>query len=184
MWQYSSVRCLIYVAVLALFLLCFGSVLLCFFTVTPLETGTVLNCDCVSHLLLCFQAIQKGEIGIALNTVWHYPYSDSYADKLAAARATAFTFDYFVEPIVYGKYPTEMVNHVKDGRLPTFTPEESSMLKGSYDFIGINYYSSSYVKDVPCATENITMSTDACVSIVGPWTIWFSFTYNRTIFFN
>ena len=184
MWQYSSVPCLIYVPVLALFLLCFGSVLLCFFTVTTLETGTVLNCDCVSHLLLCFQAIQKGEIGITLNTVWHYPYSDSYADKLAAARATAFTFDYFVEPIVYGKYPTEMVNHVKDGRLPTFTPEESSMLKGSYDFIGINYYSSSYVKDVPCATENITMSTDACVSIVGPWTIWFSFTYNRTIFFN
>ncbi|XP_048591617.1 beta-glucosidase 16-like [Brassica napus] len=114
-----------------------------------------------------YQAIQKGEIGIALNTVWHYPYSDSYADKLAAARATAFTFNYFLEPIVYGKYPTEMVNHVKDGRLPTFTPEESSMLKGSYDFIGINYYSSSYVKDVPCATEKITMSTDACVSIVG-----------------
>ncbi|KAL0866190.1 hypothetical protein Bca101_045308 [Brassica carinata] len=112
-------------------------------------------------------AIQKGEIGIALNTVWHYPYSDSHADKLAAARATAFTFDYFLEPIVYGKYPTEMVNHVRDGRLPTFTPEESSMLKGSYDFIGINYYSSSYVKDVPCATENITMSTDSCVSIVG-----------------
>nr|VDC63063.1 unnamed protein product [Brassica rapa] len=60
-----------------------------------------------------------------------------------------------------------MVNHVKDGRLPTFTPEESSMLKGSYDFIGINYYSSSYVKDVPCATENISMSTDSCVMVIG-----------------
>ncbi|KAL0866922.1 hypothetical protein Bca101_046040 [Brassica carinata] len=114
-----------------------------------------------------YKAIQKGKIGIALNTEWHYPYSDSHADKLAAARATAFTFDYFLEPIVYGRYPTEMVNHVKDGRLPTFTPEESSMLKGSYDFIGLNYYSSFYVKDVPCATENVTMSTDRCVSIVG-----------------
>ncbi|WZY87573.1 hypothetical protein YC2023_044308 [Brassica napus] len=27
-----------------------------------------------------YQAIQKGKIGIALNTEWHYPYSDSYAD--------------------------------------------------------------------------------------------------------
>ncbi|CAN7056598.1 unnamed protein product, partial [Brassica rapa subsp. trilocularis] len=115
-----------------------------------------------------YQAIQKGKIGIALNTEWHYPYSDSYADKLAAARATAFTFDYFLELIVYGRYPAEMVNHVKDGRLPTFTPEESSMLKGSYDFIGLNYYLSFYVKDVPCATENITMYTDRCASIVGP----------------
>ncbi|XP_024012777.1 beta-glucosidase 16 isoform X2 [Eutrema salsugineum] len=114
-----------------------------------------------------YQATQKGEIGIALNTQWHYPYSDSYADQLAAARATAFTFGYFLEPIVYGRYPIEMVSHVKDGRLPTFTPEESSMLKGSFDFIGINYYSSFYVKDVPCATENITMSTDSCVSVVG-----------------
>ncbi|KAL0653040.1 hypothetical protein Bca4012_095731 [Brassica carinata] len=112
-------------------------------------------------------ATQKGEIGIALQTDWHYPYSDSYADRSATARATAFTFDYFMEPIVNGKYPTEMVNHVKYGRLPTFTPEESSMLKGSYDFIGINYYSSSYVKDVPCATENITMSTDSCVMVIG-----------------
>ncbi|CAN6828983.1 unnamed protein product, partial [Brassica oleracea] len=114
-----------------------------------------------------YQAIQKGKIGIALNTEWHYPYSDSYADKLAAARATAFTFDYFLEPIVYGRYPAEMVNHVKDGRLPTFTPEESSMLKGSYDFIGLNYYLSFYVKDVRCATENITMYTDRCASTVG-----------------
>ncbi|KAL0714765.1 hypothetical protein Bca4012_021744 [Brassica carinata] len=114
-----------------------------------------------------YQAIQKGEIGIALNTVWHYPYSDSQADKLAAARATAFTFDYFLEPIVYGRYPADMVNYVKGGRLPTFTPEESSMLKGSYDFVGVNYYSSFYVKDVPCATENITMNSDSCVSIVG-----------------
>ena len=122
----------------------------------------------VPLLLLCLQAIQKGKIGIALNTEWHYPYSDSYADKLAAARATAFTFDYFLEPIVYGRYPAEMVNHVKDGRLPTFTPEESSMLKGSYDFIGLNYYLSFYVKDVRCATENITMYTDRCASTVGP----------------
>jgi beta-glucosidase len=113
-----------------------------------------------------YQGTQKGQIGIALNSEWHYPYSDSPADRSAAARAMAFTFGYFMEPIVYGRYPIEMVNHVKDGRLPSFTPEESSMLKGSYDFIGINYYSSSYSIDVPCATENITMSTDSCFSHV------------------
>ncbi|CAN8254154.1 unnamed protein product [Cochlearia groenlandica] len=114
-----------------------------------------------------YQENQKGEIGIVLQTHWHYPYSDSYADKLAGARATAFSFDYFMEPLVSGVYPTEMVSHVKDGRLPTFTQEESTMLKGSYDFIGVNYYTSMYAKDVPCATENITMSTDSCVSLVG-----------------
>ncbi|CAH2063439.1 unnamed protein product [Thlaspi arvense] len=113
----------------------------------------VLLLQCIVSTLLClFELYNSGN---------RFPIGTTLT------RATAFTFEYFMEPIVNGKYPTEMVNHVKDGRLPTFTPEESSMFKGSYDFIGINYYSSSYVKSVPCATENITMSTDSCVSIVG-----------------
>lgn len=42
-----------------------------------------------------------------------------------------------------------MTSLITDGRLPTFTPEESAMIKDSYDYIGLNHYSSSYVKDDP-----------------------------------
>jgi beta-glucosidase/6-phospho-beta-glucosidase/beta-galactosidase len=38
-----------------------------------------------------------------------------------------------------------MTSIVTDGRLPTFTAEESAMVKGSYDFIGFNQYSSTYI---------------------------------------
>jgi len=31
-----------------------------------------------------------------------------------------------------------MTEIVKDGRLPTFTPEEIEMVKGSVDYIGFN----------------------------------------------
>ncbi|CAN7100600.1 unnamed protein product [Brassica rapa subsp. narinosa] len=92
-------------------------------------------------------------------------YREKY--KLAAARALAFTFDYFMEPLVTGKYPVDMVNNVKGGRLPTFTAKQSKMLKGSYDFIGINYYSSSYTKNIPCSTENVTLLSDPCASVTG-----------------
>ncbi|KAH0922722.1 hypothetical protein HID58_022740 [Brassica napus] len=92
---------------------------------------------------------------------------ESAVDKLAAARALAFTFDYFMEPLVTGKYPVDMVNNVKGGRLPTFTAKQSKMLKGSYDFIGINYYSSSYTKNIPCSTENVTLLSDPCASVTG-----------------
>ena len=37
---------------------------------------------------------------------------------------------------------------VKD-RLPVFTAEERKLVKGSFDFIGINYYTSRYAKHIP-----------------------------------
>ncbi|VYS69294.1 unnamed protein product [Arabidopsis thaliana] len=114
-----------------------------------------------------YKASQKGQVGIALNAGWNLPYTESAEDRLVAARAMAFTFDYFMEPLVTGKYPVDMVNNVKDGRLPTFTAKQSKMLKGSYDFIGINYYSSSYAKDVPCSSENVTLFSDPCASVTG-----------------
>ncbi|KAL0896403.1 hypothetical protein Bca101_080364 [Brassica carinata] len=114
-----------------------------------------------------YKASQKGQVGIALNAGWNLPYTESAEDRLAAARAMAFTFDYFMEPLVTGKYPIDMVNNVKGGRLPTFTAQQSKMLKGSYDFIGINYYSSTYAKDVPCSTEQVTMFSDPCASVTG-----------------
>ncbi|CAG7871212.1 unnamed protein product [Brassica rapa] len=114
-----------------------------------------------------YKVSQKGQVGIALNGGWNLPYTESAVDKLAAARALAFTFDYFMEPLVTGKYPVDMVNNVKGGRLPTFTAKQSKMLKGSYDFIGINYYSSSYTKNIPCSTENVTLLSDPCASVTG-----------------
>jgi beta-glucosidase len=54
---------------------------------------------------------------------------------------------WFYDPIFFGKYPDEMTTLIKDGRLPTFTPEEAAMVKGSYDFLGMNHYTTNYYKD-------------------------------------
>jgi beta-glucosidase/6-phospho-beta-glucosidase/beta-galactosidase len=49
--------------------------------------------------------------------------------------------------VVFGKYPDEMTEIVKDGRLPTFTPEQVALVNGSVDFIGFNQYTSAYIKN-------------------------------------
>lgn len=36
-------------------------------------------------------------------------------------------------------------------RLPSFTEAETTLIKGSYDFLGVNYYTSNYAKDNPDA---------------------------------
>lgn len=38
-------------------------------------------------------------------------------------------------------------------RLPRFTDLEMSLIKGSYDFIGLNYYTSNYASSIPYPEE-------------------------------
>ncbi|CAN6894067.1 unnamed protein product [Brassica oleracea var. botrytis] len=51
-------------------------------------------------------------------------------------------------PLTNGTYPQIMIDTVRN-RLPSFTPEESKLVKGSYDFIGLNYYVTQYVQPSP-----------------------------------
>ncbi|ONH96078.1 hypothetical protein PRUPE_7G106100 [Prunus persica] len=90
-----------------------------------------------------YQAYQNGSIGITLVSHWFEPASNSTKDKSAANRSLDFMFGWFMDPLTYGDYPPSMRSIVKE-RLPKFTDEESKLLKGSYDFIGINYYSARY----------------------------------------
>ena len=43
-------------------------------------------------------------------------------------------------------------------RLPKFSPAESKMLKGSYDFLGINYYTSHYASTSTSAVNSKQLS--------------------------
>ncbi|KAK1586780.1 hypothetical protein Q3G72_006068 [Acer saccharum] len=66
-----------------------------------------------------------------------------------------------MDPLSYGKYPASMQGLVRE-RLPTFTKKQTRMVKGSYDFIGINYYTAIYAVDVPITnSSNISCSTDS-----------------------
>jgi len=60
-----------------------------------------------------------------------------------------FLFNYrFMDPLSNGDYPKNMRALVRS-RLPKFTKEQSRLVSGSFDFIGINYYSSCYASDAP-----------------------------------
>lgn len=48
-----------------------------------------------------------------------------------------------MDPIAFGRYPDSVIKRVGE-RLPKFTQEEAETIKGSFDFIGLNYYSGKY----------------------------------------
>ncbi|CAN1159223.1 Beta-glucosidase 44 [Linum perenne] len=93
-----------------------------------------------------YQAEQKGRIGTLLDFVWYEPLTRGKADNYAAQRARDFHIGWFLHPIVYGEYPKTM-QEILGNRLPKFTKEEGKMVKGSFDYIGINQYTAYYMYD-------------------------------------
>ncbi|KAB1217324.1 Beta-glucosidase 24 [Morella rubra] len=123
-----------------------------------------------------FKATQGGQIGISLVGQYFEPYSSSPEDKAAMRRALDFNMGWYIEPLVHGHYPRSMRYLVKD-RLPTFTEEEKKLVKGSYDFIGINYYTTRYAKHLRVdphapphySTDSLTnLTTDKDGVPIGP----------------
>ncbi len=70
----------------------------------------------------------------------------------------------WMDPLTYGHYPRTVRDLVGD-RLLKFTDEESQLLRGSYDFLGLQYYTSYYAKPNAIAEPNhIRYKTDSGVT--------------------
>ncbi|KAK9161571.1 hypothetical protein Syun_007912 [Stephania yunnanensis] len=95
-----------------------------------------------------YQEKQKGLIGLNLYAFSCVPMTNSIADAEATKRAMDFYTGWEMDPLVFGDYPEAMKKTV-GSRMPSFTANESKLVKGSVDFIGINHYITLYVSDVP-----------------------------------
>jgi len=118
-----------------------------------------------------YQQAQGGKIGIVLNSDWSEPYTQSPADVAAAQRSLDFMLGWWADPIWFGDYPLSMKQRLGD-LLPVLTPEQKSVIKGSYDFFALNHYTSRYVSEGPTTPENpqgiLIHDTDVNGNPIGP----------------
>ncbi|BBN02234.1 beta-glucosidase [Marchantia polymorpha subsp. ruderalis] len=96
-----------------------------------------------------YQGSSDGVIGISLDIQWFEPLTDSPEDIEASETALAFRGGWFLDPFFRGEYPAA-IRKTWGYSLPSFTPEESRIVKGSADFLGVNYYTAYYVTSKPC----------------------------------
>lgn len=104
------------------------------------------------HLLLAHaKAVQvfrqdnhSGEIGIILNPDHFIPASKRAEDIAACQRAYDENVGMFMRPLTFGEYPADFMEWLGVHR-PVISPGDLEMIKGSFDYLGVNYYRTSIV---------------------------------------
>ncbi|KAI9093582.1 hypothetical protein K1719_027031 [Acacia pycnantha] len=99
-----------------------------------------------------YQEQQRGFVGINIYTMDLSPLTNTTEDVSATQRAQDFNLGWFLNPIMFGEYP-ETLKRSAGWKLPSFTKAESNMVKGSIDFLGINFYFTRYVKNNPSSSQ-------------------------------
>ncbi|TDL27833.1 glycoside hydrolase family 1 protein [Rickenella mellea] len=92
-----------------------------------------------------FKPTQGGQIGITLNGDWAIPFDDSPENVEAAQHALDVAIGWFADPVYLGFYPEHMKKMLGE-RMPEFTAEEWTVVKGSSDFYGMNTYTTNLIK--------------------------------------
>ncbi|KAJ8898626.1 hypothetical protein K2173_004239 [Erythroxylum novogranatense] len=89
---------------------------------------------------------QHGFIGLSLYGFWFQPLTNSAEDVTATERAKEFFLGWTAKPLVFGNYP-DIMKKLVGSRLPSFSPDESKLVKGSIDFLGFIHYGGFYIND-------------------------------------
>ena len=89
-----------------------------------------------------------GRIGLVVNLEPKHAASESGADRAAARRADAYLNRYFLDPVFFGAYPEELPEMFGPA-WPEIPLADLDAIRRPLDFLGINYYSRSVVRDDP-----------------------------------
>nr|CAH7737285.1 unnamed protein product [Callosobruchus chinensis] len=103
-----------------------------------------------------FRPTQQGKITIVLDSDWYEPGTP--ADEAAAEVRRQFVYGMYANPIINGNWPQVMIDrvalrsqmeHFNHSRLPAFAPVQQRMLKGTFDYLSINHYTTYMVSAIP-----------------------------------
>jgi len=105
-----------------------------------------------------YRGIGRNKIGMVVNLEPKYPETDSDADRQAVVRADAYMNRQFLDPILLGRYPEELVQGFGEA-WPHIPSQDMDELQQPIDFLGVNYY----LRAVTRADESVMIERAARV---------------------
>ncbi|KAJ9556525.1 hypothetical protein OSB04_011139 [Centaurea solstitialis] len=133
----------------------------------------LLNCHAAAYRKYekDYKSYQKGKVGITLDLNYSKPFRgpSNEEDVQAVQYALDFVNGWFLDPLAKGEWPETMQkfatiptpNYPKGRTLPEFSVDQRTKLIGSYDLLGINYYTAFYVQyQAPSADIPVGYTTD------------------------
>ncbi|XP_009872454.1 PREDICTED: lactase-phlorizin hydrolase, partial [Apaloderma vittatum] len=124
-----------------------------------------------------YRAKQGGLISIAINSDWAEPRNPHKQEDVdAAARYLQFLLGWFAHPIFKnGDYNEVMKTRIRErslaqglnqSRLPEFTESEKQRIKGTYDYFGLNHYTTVLAYNFNYAAGILSYDSDRGVATI------------------
>ncbi len=83
--------------------------------------------------------------GIVFNFSPYHPETDSEADKIAAKAADDLFSQWFIQPVMDGKYP-DIIDTMSAAEKPVICDGDMAIISKPIDYIGINYYTREIIR--------------------------------------
>ena len=109
-------------------------------TEPPWVTHNLLRAHAMA--VQAFRAEGTGKIGLVVNLEPKYAASENEADRQAVERVHAYMNRQYLDPVLLGTYPDELVEIFGEA-WPRFPDADMKLLREPFDFLGVNYYTRS-----------------------------------------
>ena len=99
--------------------------------------------------------VPGARVGITIDLVEIQPASESESDVEAARIEDGFRNRWFLDPVLRGHYPVDMIEHY-GASVPAITDGDLEAISAPLDFMGVNYYTRNVVR--ACADTGSRLS--------------------------
>ncbi len=113
------------------------------------------------------------EVGISIDLVPMYAFSESEADVRATRHSDGFRNRWFLDPLLAGGYPADMLERYADsGLAPPVVEGDMEAIAAPLDFLGINYYTRNVVRSGSNGTVPDTVAAEGAEHTEMGWEVY------------